>query len=330
MRISVLGVGAVGGTLAALLARAGHDVQAVARGATLAQLREHGIRMRGAAGSFVAEVAAGETVAADAELVLVGVRTYQTEAALAAQAAAIGDTPLLVAQNGVRGPATAARVLGRTTGVFGLLSTFPATNLGGGDIRLTGLGHLTVGPLAAGETAAAHQLAAVLGDALPTTAASNLTGLLWMKLLLNQVNALPAITGLSVQRVCAHPLLAPILARSLVELVRVADAQRIRLARVGGMHPHFADLIRQGRALDVTRGKLGRMFGTTPNPASTLQSIRRGQRTEVDALNGEVVRAGANHGIPVPVNARLTRLVHEVEQHGVFLPPREAARRCRG
>ena len=69
MRISVLGVGAVGGTLAALLTRAGHDVQAVARGATLAQLREHGIRMRGAAGSFVAEVAAGETVTADAELV---------------------------------------------------------------------------------------------------------------------------------------------------------------------------------------------------------------------------------------------------------------------
>lgn len=329
MRISVIGVGAVGGTLAALLARAGHDVQAVARGGTLAQLREHGIRMRGAAGSFVAEVTADETVAADAELVLVAVRTYQTEAALAAQAEAIGDAPLLVAQNGVRGPATAARVLGRASGVFGLLSTFPATNLGGGSILLTGRGRLTVGPLAAGGADAARRLAAVLNDALPATAATNLIGLLWMKLLLNQVNALPAITGLSVQRVSAHPLLAPVLAGSLEELVRVTDAQRIRFARVGGMHPHFADLIRRGRALDVTRGKLGRMFGTTPNPASTLQSIRRGQPTEIDALNGEVVRAGADLGVPTPVNARLTQLVHEVEGHGRFLPAREAARRCR-
>jgi 2-dehydropantoate 2-reductase len=130
-----------------------------------------------------------------------------------------------------------------------------------------------------------------------------------------------------VQRVSAHPLLAPVLAVSLEELLAVADARRIRLARVAGMHPHFANLVREGFALDVVRGKLGRMFGTTPNPASTLQSIRRGQPTEIDALNGEVVRSAADVGLAAPLNEHLTRLVNDVSATGRFLPPRELARR---
>lgn len=327
MRISVVGVGAVGGTLTALLARAGHEVHAVARGATLDALREHGIRLRGAQGNFTVAVSASDAVASDTELVLLAVRTYQTEAAVQQQAGAIASTPIVVTQNGVRGPSEVARLLGRSDGIYGLVSTFPATNLGAAEIRVTGPGKLTLAAISAGGYGAAQELAGAFTGALPSAASPNLDGLLWMKLFLNQVNALPAVTGLSVQRVSAHPLLAPIVARSLEELVSVADARRICFARVAGMHPHFADLVRGGRALEVVRGKLGRMFGTTPNPASTLQSIRRGQITEIDALNGEVVRSAAAVGLAVPVNTRVTRLVHEVSATQRFLPPRELARR---
>ncbi|UQN15942.1 ketopantoate reductase family protein [Gulosibacter sp. ACHW.36C] len=327
MRVSVIGVGAVGGTLAALLARAGHEVHAVARGSTLAAVREHGIRLRGVHGTFSAPVSASGRVAKDSDVVLLAVRTYQTAAAVEQQTTAIGTTPLVVAQNGVRGPEEVARLLGRVEGVYGLVSTFPATNLGDAEIHMTGPGKLTVAAMDPGGYADARELAAAFSTALPAAASDNLDGLLWMKLLLNQVNALPAITGLSVQWVSAHPLLAPILAVSLEELLAVADARRIRLSRVAGMHPHFANLVRDGFALDVVRGKLGRMFGTTPNPASTLQSIRRGQPTEIDALNGEVVRSAAEIGLAAPLNERLTRLVHDVSATGRFLPPRELARR---
>jgi 2-dehydropantoate 2-reductase len=226
----VIGVGAVGGTLAALLARAGHEVHAVARGSTLDAVREHGIRLRGMHGAFSAPVSAGEQVAEDSDVVLLAVRTYQTANAVEQQATAIGTTPVIVAQNGVRGPEEVARLLSRTEGVYGLVSTFPATNLGDAEVRMTGPGKLTVAAMSPGGYAGAGDLAAAFSTALPAAASDNLDGLLWMKLLLNQVNALPAITGLSVQRVSAHPLLAPVLAVSLEELLAVADARRIRLA----------------------------------------------------------------------------------------------------
>ena len=62
-------------------------------------------------------------------------------------------------------------------------------------------------------------------------------------------------------------------------------------------------------------------MGSVPNLGSTQQSVRRGQPTEVDFLNGVVVREASAVGRTAPVNAALTALVHEVEATGEFLPP---------
>ncbi|MBU1587013.1 MAG: ketopantoate reductase family protein, partial [Actinobacteria bacterium] len=67
--------------------------------------------------------------------------------------------------------------------------------------------------------------------------------------------------------------------------------------------------------------------GATPNPGSTLQSIKRGQATEIDYLNGAVVRAAQAIGRTAPVNAELVKLVHEVERTKAFLTPAEVTRR---
>src|SRR5690606_25804638 len=72
---------------------------------------------------------------------------------------------------------------------------------------------------------------------------------------------------------------------------------------------------------------LARRMGEVPNPGSTLQSLRRGQLTEIDFLNGAVVRVAGEHGLAAPVNAALVDLVHEVERTGEFLAPAEVARR---
>jgi 2-dehydropantoate 2-reductase len=316
----------VGGAIAALLDRAGHSVHAVARGHTLAAVREPGLRLGGAAGEHTSRVSVGPRVDDEAEVVLLAVRTFQTERALEEHADAIGDRPVIVTQNGVRGPERAAKALGRDAGVFGLLTTFPASGLGPGRVRLTGLGSMTIAPVLAADAPAATRLAHVLNAALPTRPADNLPGLLWTKLLLNEVNPLPAITGSSVQYTATHPLLSPILARALEETVAVIDAQRIRPAPVGRLHPAHVTAVREGRALDIVRGRLGRMFGVFPNPASTLQSIRRGEPTEIDDLSGEVVRVGHDFGIATPVNAALVSLVEHVTATRRFLPAAELAR----
>jgi 2-dehydropantoate 2-reductase len=68
-------------------------------------------------------------------------------------------------------------------------------------------------------------------------------------------------------------------------------------------------------------------MGDVPNPASTLQSIRRGQLTEIDSLNGAVVRIARENGRRAPINAALVDLVHEVERTGVFVAPADVAGR---
>jgi 2-dehydropantoate 2-reductase len=72
---------------------------------------------------------------------------------------------------------------------------------------------------------------------------------------------------------------------------------------------------------------LGARMGSVPNPGSTLQSIRRGQLTEIDFLNGAVVAAAQDGGIPAPINQKIVDLVHEVEERGAFLTPAEVVAR---
>lgn len=329
MRISVIGVGAVGGALAALLDRAGHEVVAVARGATAAAIAADGLRLRGRLGERTARLEVADSPAPGSDLVIVAVRTFQLDGAIAPHAAAIGAAPVCIAQNGLAGPARAAALLDRPggRGVLGGLALFPATNAGPGEVLLTGRGGLRLGAAHPADLPLARRLAAELSAALPTSATANLTGALWMKLLVNHVNALPAITGTSVQASCAHPRLRGLLADSLAETVRVADALGVRFEGVGALQPGHAAAIRAGRAEEVVAARLGRVFGVRPNPASTLQSLRRGQPTEIDDLNGTTVRAAAALRLPAPVNARLVALVHEVGRRGRFLRPAAVAER---
>jgi 2-dehydropantoate 2-reductase len=72
-------------------------------------------------------------------------------------------------------------------------------------------------------------------------------------------------------------------------------------------------------------GLLSRSLGTTPALGSTLQTVKRGQRTEIDYLNGEIVMLGRRIGRPTPYNAAVVDLVHQVEATGNFLTAEEVA-----
>ena len=115
MRIGIIGAGALGGTFAALLARAGHDVEVTARGAGLEAIRAGGIRLTGGYGEAHANVAAAEALTVVPELVLVCTKAQDAEAAIAANAALVDGVPVVVVQNGLDGVDTATRLLPRSS-----------------------------------------------------------------------------------------------------------------------------------------------------------------------------------------------------------------------
>jgi 2-dehydropantoate 2-reductase len=320
MRIGVIGAGAVGGAVAALLARAGHEVEVTARGAHPEAIREHGIRLTGGWRDYTARVTANELLTRGPELAIVATKAQDAAAAIRDNIALLRGVPVVVIQNGLEAIPTAKAAAPRSD-IVGGLAIFAVSFLSPGEIVVTTAGRLYLGVAAGDSDVPARYAARVLSEIMPTVVVPNFRGAQWTKLVINQVNALPAITGLSVQETIADARLRRVLTRSMRENVRLGFRSKVRYETLQGLTNRRLRLF---SILPIWLGQglpslMGRRIGAVPNPGSTLQSIRRGQSTEIDYLNGAVVRAAEAIGRTAPVNAALVALVHEVEGgHGFF------------
>lgn len=331
MRVGVIGAGAVGGAIAALLDRGGHEVEVTARGEHLAAIRSGGIALSGAWGEHVAPVTANPTLTKAPELAIVTTKALDAAAALRDNADWIRGVPVVIIQNGITSIST-ARVILRHTDIVGGLAMFAASLVEPGRVAVTTSGTTYLGNDENG--LGVDYAASVLGAVMPVKSSHNFTGAQWTKLIVNQINALPAITGTSAQATIANGALRTLLTKSMQEAVAVAIASGIRFEKIQGLSN---GLLRLFRRLPVPLAQLLPLvmkwrMGSVPNPGSTLQSIRRGHKTEIDFLNGAIVEAGVTTGVPTPVNSMFVRLVHEVERTSVFLSAEEvvASRHRRG
>lgn len=331
MRIGIVGAGAIGGTFAALLDRAGHEVVVTARGGHLDAIRERGLHLTGAWGDHLARIGAAQVLPEPPELALITVKAQDAEAAAAAHASLLAGVPVVVVQNGLNGPQALRRILSASP-LIGGLSLIAASYLEPGVITVTAPGTTVL----ATDTATRAELssaAAVLREAAPISIAPDLVGAQWSKLVVNQLNAAAAITGLPAQQALAAPGLRRVVALAMRETLRVGRAAGVRFGGIPGLTPNvlrMLDLLPPSVSGRLLAGRMVERMGPVPNPGSTLQSIRRGRPSEIDHLSGAVVAEGAARGVPTPVNARIVELVHEVEASGTFVPPDAAARRITG
>jgi 2-dehydropantoate 2-reductase len=322
VRIGIIGAGAVGSALGALLARAGHDVEVAARGATLEAIRDGGIRLDGGWGEATVRVTANPTLEEPAELVIITTKAQDAASAIEQNLAALTGALVFVVQNGLDGVGTARRLLPTTT-VVGGLAMFAASFVSPGVVTITNPAVTYIG----GD--GAKLVADALGTAVPIEIVSDFPGAQWSKLVVNQLNALPAITGLSVQEVVANDALRRVLTAGMRETVRTGLAAGVTFASLNSLS-HVRLRLFSVLPLAIAQAlprSMARAMGDVPNPGSTLQSIRRGQKTEIDYLNGAVVAAARAIGREAPINAALTALVHEVESSGSFLTPSEVVAR---
>jgi 2-dehydropantoate 2-reductase len=328
MRIGVIGTGAIGGTIAALLDRAGHDVVVTARGEQRAVIAEHGIRLTGAWGTHTARVDAVERLTATPELVFVCTKAQDAAAAIAENLESLSETTVVIVQNGLTGLDEAAAMLPGAE-CIGALALYAASYTAPGAVTVTTAAKTYIGAGSGPPQPATLRVAAFLDSVMPSSATPNFFGCQWTKLIVNQVNAMPAITGLSVQATIADRALRRIITAGMREAVRIGFAGGVRFGNLQGLSNSVLRLLASaplglGQALPL---RMARRMGAVPNPGSTLQSVRRGQPTEIDYLNGAVVDAAVALGRAAPVNAGLVRLVHEVEIRGTFTTPEAVVRR---
>lgn len=322
--VAVIGAGAVGGSIGALLHRAGHSVTLTARGDQLDAIRAHGLRITGALGSFTAEVEVREKLVRRPQIALVAVKTQDLAQALRANRDYLTDVPVVTLQNGVRADDIVADLLPEEH-IVSAVVLLAATYLTAGTVSIQSPGALVIGHAFERVNDLVPVVEPVLRSALETVSTDNVRGAHWLKLLLNLNNALPAATGMPLEEIYADARLRRLGVLLIREGAGVIRQKGISLAPLPGV-PLL--LVRLVTMLPLSpAGRLAaariRRAGTSADSAealigSTLQSLRRGKPTEIDYLNGEVVRLGGETGTAVPLNEAIVRIVHDIEENGTY------------
>ncbi len=294
MKIAVMGAGAVGSYYGGLLARAGQAVTLIGRPAHVAVLRRQGLRLQTASfDEYIALDADTEPEAvAGANWVLLCVKSNDTEAAAAAMAPHLNDGALVLSlQNGIDNAERLRSLLPRQR-VAPVLVYAAVELAGAGHLRHHGRGELVMG---CGPDSAAIA-ATFKGAGVPVQVLDDLRGALWSKLVVNcAYNALSAISRLPYGRMIEGPGIEQTMREAVTECLAVARAEGVELP---------ADSWQSVRAL---------ADAMPTQRSSTAQDLARGRRSEIDHLNGHVVRRGETLGVPTPVNRALHGLVRLLE-----------------
>jgi 2-dehydropantoate 2-reductase len=303
VRVCIVGCGAVGSLFAANLARL-EEVEVWAYDLArdhVDAVNRHGLRLSGAE-DVVGPVHATADPAdlPPCNFGIVATKAMHTEAAIGATAAAFAETGAVASvQNGVGNEETIARHVERV--IRG--TTFPAGRVvEPGHVRWEVKGDTTFGPFEPSPAPAAD--IARLADActragLPTTAVADARGPQWRKVIFNAAtNPVGALTGLPHGRVCDDPALRRLVTGLVDEGKAVAAAQGIEL----DADPE--ELIDHAARPDVAYD----------HKASMLQDVEARRATEVDYLNGGIVRFGREHGVPTPLDEAILALVKGLER----------------
>jgi 2-dehydropantoate 2-reductase len=293
MKIAVMGAGAVGCYYGGMLARAGHDVVLIGRPQHVEAIERQGLRLETQTFDERIRVSASTEASAvqGAQLVLFCVKSTDTESGAAAIKPHLApDALVLSLQNGVENADRLRALLPQE--VIAAAVYIGVEMAGPGHVRHHGRGELVIEPSKANDEVARALIAA----GVPTDISDNVRGALWAKLIANcAYNALSAITQLPYGRLVKGAGITAAMRDLVDECVAVAKADGVTLPG----------------DVDATVRKIAE---TVPGQySSTAQDLARGKRSEIDHLNGLIVRRGQALGVATPANRLLHAIVKLIE-----------------
>lgn len=296
-----MGTGAMGSLFGGLLTLAGKEVRLVGnRQDQIDAICSGGLRLEeGGKLRIIPMTAASDvTSVGKADLVIFFVKTYDIEAAVSdALALEKEDTVFLTLQNGLGNEEALCREIDRTKVMLGVTG-HGATLLEPGHLRHAGWGKTLIGELDHRMTDRASRIARMFCEAgIETEVSLNIHDHVWGKLLANVgINALTALTGFRNGQLLDYP--------ETVRLTEKLVTEASEVARRKGIHFEGDALERVRKVIEATR----------ENRSSMGQDFDRRRKTEIDAINGAVVREAQRLGIPAPFNEAVTELVKAIEK----------------
>ncbi|WP_232688313.1 ketopantoate reductase family protein [Halobacterium zhouii] len=301
MRVVVLGAGSLGSLVGGLLAMTDADVTILGRESEHVEaVRERGLRVvhpDGTDSTVDVPVATDAAAAADADLLVVCVKSYDTDEAVSGVASHLDETDVLTLQNGLGNAETIAAAVPEERVIAGT-TTHGAVIESPGVVRHAGRGDTTIGRCFAVNDDRVQATATLLSDAgLSATVTDDPKAAVWEKVLVNAgINAATALARVPNGALVESEPGEGLLERAVWEGVRVARAEGVDVPE---------DCVERTREVAER---------TATNHSSMRQDVEAGKQTEIEALNGALARRADDHGVDAPVNETLADLVRLTER----------------
>ncbi|MCM1364241.1 MAG: ketopantoate reductase family protein [Faecalibacterium sp.] len=322
MKTIVIGAGAIGGTIAVLTKNAGYNVSILCHSEkTKNEIESNGFSLHGAKGEynekFTCYGSAEEMGDTKFDVCFIATKY----AAMADSAKLIlpylKDNSLVVGmQNGICTSELAA-IVGEKRAV-GCMLGFGATRNSVNDVTMTSLGEMYIGMPNGYHPGMLDYLKSMLDAVLPTKISNDITREQYSKLIINScINATAAITGLKLGKMIEDRRARTLYLAIAREGMRVAKAMNLDVPKYGKMLNYKMLMLFDNEVYNsmcrYVVWLVSKLKYADVKP-STLQSLEKGEKTEIDIFNGYFAAKGDEFSVPTPVNHKLTEMIHEIEE----------------
>lgn len=320
MKIILVGAGSIGGTTAVMLKEKGHDIEIVEANATRAEkIRTEGITLTGALGNHTQKFTVYNNIDELTELYdvcIIATKYFALGPVGEQMIPHVKQDGLFVSmQNGICTGILADKV-GKDKTV-GVMIGFGATMLPNGDVNVTSGGELKIGRLNGVVDDKILALAEIYKALLPTKAVDNIDAQLYSKLIINScINSIAALTGQTVGVMLSKERAKDVFLEIAREATYVSKAMGLKVPPYATVLNYNLLLISDAKwfkslcKLIVTI--VGKKFGDVR--PSTLQSLDRGEKTEIDIFNGYIAKKGDEFGVATPVNHQIWQFIKDIEE----------------
>ncbi len=302
MKIAIIGSGAMGSLIGGLLKESGEYVYLYDIWKEhIDEIRKHGLKIVGLGGERFVHIDATDNIEeiGAIDLIIIFVKSYNTEvAAKEAKIITSENTIVLTLQNGLGNIDILQKILGRENVIAGTTAQ-GATLLAPGVVKYTGYGDVFIGELDGKKTERVEKVIHIFNKAkINTKFTDNVEGLIWTKLLVNlAINAPATILRIKNGELVKHNCSKSLMKQIIDESLEIVNKKEIKLV--------YPDILKE--IYNIANK-------TSDNINSMFQDILKGKMTEIDFLNGAIVKEGQKLGVQTPVNQAITNIIKCIEE----------------
>ncbi|MBN2120610.1 MAG: ketopantoate reductase family protein [Candidatus Omnitrophica bacterium] len=320
MKSAVIGCGAIGGLFLGYLSSQGSDIRGIVRDYQVQPLSEKGLGIEDPAGKSFYKVKVDTKLKSKVDFAVFATKINDLEKAFSENIEFLKEAVILTTQNGIE----ADYILGKylpperiLTGVVMFGSTFYPPN----NIVYNFGGDLILGNLLGAETEMFSDIKELLKTSFTIREEPNIKGAKYLKVFLNLNNCIPAVLGLSMQETFSNLDISELAIKLNREAYRVVKESNIELESLPTYPRERLEGLVSMNTKEASKVLSGVMTSLSDKPlyGSILQSIKRGKKSEVDYINGQIVKLAQENRLKADLNRKIVEAVHRVEDTGRFI-----------